>query len=68
MFTLEELELIHKLVDRHTSDKSWAGLPFPDVYDLREKIQGMICLRTLEEGEDYKFVARVGDVNIVSRR
>ena len=61
MFTLEELELMYKLVDEwidKSADPSRAD-------ELREKIEGMICLRTLEGGEDYKF-SRVGDVKCQS--
>jgi hypothetical protein len=62
MFTLEELELMHKLVDEWI-DKS----ADPNrVEELREKLQGEICLRTL--GEGYEFLGSVGDVNIVSHK
>jgi hypothetical protein len=63
MFTLEELQLMYRLVDEwidKSADPSRAD-------ELREKIEGMICLLTLEGGEDYKFVAHVGGVNIVER-
>ena len=62
MFTLEELELIHRLVDEGI-DKS----ADPNrVEELREKLQGEICLRTL--GEGYEFLGSVGDVNTVSHK
>ena len=62
MFTLEELELMHRLVDEWI-DKS----ADPNrVEELREKLQGEICLRTL--GEGYEFLGSVGDVNIVSHK
>ena len=62
MFTLEELKLMHRLVDEWI-DKS----ADPNrVEELREKLQGEICLRTL--GEGYEFLGSVGDVNIVSHK
>ena len=64
MFTLEELQLMHRLVDEWQDSSADPSR----VAELREKLEGMICLRILEGREDYKFVARGGDVNIVSRR
>ena len=68
MFTLEELELMYRLVDEWQDSSANPSR----VAELREKIEGMICLRILEGGDEYKFVASVGlpsgDVNIVSRR
>lgn len=62
MFTLEELQLMYRLVDEWVDSSA-----DPSRVDaLREKIEGMICLRILDE--DYEVVATVGDVNIVSRR
>ena len=62
MFTLEELQLMHRLVDEWVDSSADPSR----VDELREKIEGMICLRILDE--DYEVVATVGDVNIVSRR
>ena len=60
MFTLEELELMHRLVDEWI-DKS----ADPNrVEELREKLQGEICLRTI--GEGYEIIGSVRGMNIVS--
>ena len=62
MFTLEELELMHRLVDEWI-DKS----ADPNrVEELREKLQGEICLRTI--GEGYEIIGSVRGMNIVSRK
>lgn len=53
MFTLEELQLMHRLVDEWIDSSADPSR----VDELREKIEGMICLRILDG--DYE-VLRVG--------
>ena len=57
--TLGELMLLHDLVLRHESRNEYIGLPWPDVQDLRVKIEGEINQFVISE--DYE-VSRVGDV------
>ena len=55
MFTLEELQLMHRLVDEWIDSSADPSR----VDELREKIEGMICLRVLDENP-YETVVWVG--------